>query len=41
MSIDVKASRGRGDLERIINEMTVEDTEQEEDDLLALMDKAG
>ena len=39
--IDLKTGRGRGELERIITEMTVEEQEGEEEDLLALMDKAA
>ena len=43
VNIDLKSKRGgRGDdLERIIQEMTVEAGEEEDDDLLALMDKAS
>ena len=39
--IDLKTGRGRGELERIITEMTVEEQEGEEEDLLDLMDKAA
>ena len=41
LNIDLKTGRGRGELERIITEMTVEAEEAEEEDLLALMDKAA
>ena len=40
LEIDLKCGRGRGDLERIITEMTVSEEEGEEEDLLALMDQA-
>lgn len=40
VNIDLKTNRDRGDLEKVIHEMTVEVEEQEDDDLLALMDKA-
>ena len=40
VSIDLKSGRRRGDLDKIISEMTVEAGDEEEDDLLALMDKA-
>ena len=40
VNIDLAAGRDRGQLEKIINEMTVGEEEQQEEDLLALMDKA-
>ena len=43
-SIEVEPGRGRGDLARILQEMTVEgevEVEGAEDDILALMDKAA
>lgn len=40
VSIDLKSGRTRGDLEKIIDEMTVDVKEEEDEDLLALMDKA-
>ena len=41
LSIDLKTGRSRGDLEKIISEMTVDEAEEEEEDILALMDKAA
>lgn len=40
VNIDLKSGRTRGELDKIINEMTVSVDETEEDDLLSLMDKA-
>ena len=40
LSIDLKTGRSRGELDRIISEMTVEEAAEEEEDILALMDKA-
>ena len=40
MSIDLKTGRSRGELDRIISEMTVEEAAEEDEDILALMDKA-
>ena len=41
VSIDLHSSRKRGDIEKIIKEMTITQAESEEDDLLALMDQAS
>ena len=41
LSIDLKTGRSRGELDRIISEMTVDEADEEEEDLLALMDKAA
>ena len=41
LSIDLKTGRSRGELEKIISEMTVDEAEEEEEDILALMDKAA
>ena len=41
VSIDLHSSRKRGDIEKIITEMTITQAESEEDDLLALMDQAS
>ena len=40
LSIDLKTGRSRGELDRIISEMTVEEAAEEDEDILALMDKA-
>ena len=40
LSIDLKMGRSRGELDRIISEMTVEEAAEEDEDILALMDKA-
>ena len=40
VNISINSSRRRDDLEKIISEMTVTSEDREEDDLLALMDKA-
>lgn len=40
LSIDVQSSRKRGDIDKIITEMTITRDEEDEEDLLALMDKA-
>ena len=40
LSIDLKTGRSRGELDRIISEMTVEEVAEENEDILALMDKA-
>ena len=41
LNIDVNSSRTRDDLNKIISEMTVSSEEKDDDDLLALMDKAS
>ena len=41
VKIDLKSGRPRGELDKIISEMTVIVDESEEDDLLSLMDKAS
>ena len=41
VSIDLHSSRKRGDIDKIITEMTITQEESEEDDLLALMDQAS
>ena len=41
VNIDLKSRRQRGELDKIINQMTVSIDESEEDDLLSLMDKAS
>ena len=41
VKIDLKSGRQRGELDKIISEMTVSVDESEEDDLLSLMDKAS
>ena len=41
LSIDLKTGRSRGELDRIISEMTVDEADEEEEDILALMDKAA
>ena len=41
LSIDLKTGRSRGELDRIISEMTVDEAEEEEEDILSLMDKAA
>ena len=41
LSIDLKTGRNRGELDRIISEMTVDEEDEEEEDILALMDKAA
>lgn len=40
VNISINSGRRRDDLEKIISEMTVASEDREEDDLLALMDKA-
>ena len=40
LSIDLKTGRSRGELDRIISEMTVDEAAEEDEDILALMDKA-
>ena len=40
VNISINSGRRRDDLEKIISEMTVTSEDREEDDLLALMDKA-
>ena len=40
VNININSTRTRGDLEKIITEMTVTPEDKDEDDLLALMDKA-
>jgi hypothetical protein len=40
LRIDLKSGRSRGELDRIISEMSVAEEDGEEEDLLALMDKA-
>ena len=40
VNIHINSTRARKDLEKIISEMTVDQEENEEEDLLALMDKA-
>ena len=40
VNISINSGRRRDDLEKIISEMTVASDDREEDDLLALMDKA-
>ena len=40
LSFDLKTGRSRGELDRIISEMTVEEAAEEDEDILALMDKA-
>ena len=40
LSIDLKTGRSRGELDRIISEMTVGEAAEEDEDILALMDKA-
>ena len=40
VNISINSGRQRDDLEKIISEMTVTPEEREEEDLLALMDKA-
>ena len=40
VNISINSGRRRDDLEKIISEMTVTSEDKEEDDLLALMDKA-
>ena len=41
VSIDLHSSRKRGDIDKIITEMTITQEESEDDDLLALMDQAS
>ena len=41
VNIDLHSSRKRGDIDKIITEMTITQEESEEDDLLALMDQAS
>ena len=41
VNIDLHSPRKRGDIEKIITEMTITQAESEEDDLLALMDQAS
>lgn len=41
VNIDLQSSRKRGDIDKIISEMTIPREESEEEDLLALMDKAA
>ena len=41
LNIDLETSRKRGNIDKIINEMTITQEESEEDDLLSLMDKAS
>ena len=40
VNIDLKRGRERGELDKIITQMTVSVEDTEEDDLLSLMDKA-
>ena len=40
VNIHINSTRTRKDLEKIISEMTVDHEDNDEDDLLALMDKA-
>ena len=40
VNISINSGRRRDDLEKIISEMTVASEDREEEDLLALMDKA-
>ena len=40
VNIHINSTRTRKDLEKIISEMTVDQEDNDEDDLLALMDKA-